>query len=80
MRKLVKQPHSASYFDLQTLTFHLEYSHLQCEKTATVAGDEVDNDCDGRIDEEIRNKKDDDGDGKVDEDLALVKTHLFHLL
>ena len=38
-----------------------------------IAGDGVDNDCDGAIDEERRNGKDDDGDGKVDEDFALVK-------
>lgn len=32
--------------------------------------DGEDNDCDGRVDEEVRNYADDDGDGLVDEDLA----------
>ena len=32
----------------------------------------MDNDCDGRIDEEIRDGKDNDGDNFVDEDLDLV--------
>ncbi|XP_013419770.1 IgGFc-binding protein-like [Lingula anatina] len=36
-----------------------------------VAGNQVDEDCDGRVDEEIKNNIDDDGDGKVDEDLSL---------
>ena len=36
-------------------------------------GDEIDNDCDGLIDEEIRDGKDNDGDGEIDEDLALVR-------
>ena len=30
----------------------------------------ADDDCDGRIDEDLANGQDDDGDGKVDEDLA----------
>ena len=33
-------------------------------------GDNIDNDCDGRIDEELRNYRDDDRDGITDEDLA----------
>ncbi|CAH1245916.1 FCGBP [Branchiostoma lanceolatum] len=41
-----------------------------CAATATVPGDGVDNDCDGRIDEELANGLDDDGDGAIDEDLA----------
>lgn len=32
--------------------------------------DNVDNDCDGRVDEELYNAEDDDGDGRIDEDLA----------
>lgn len=36
-----------------------------------VPGDGIDNDCDGRIDEEMDNKIDDDGDGMIDEDLGL---------
>ncbi|MEZ4327746.1 MAG: MopE-related protein [Polyangiales bacterium] len=42
-----------------------------CAPTPTVAGDGLDNDCDGRADEELANGVDDDGDGLVDEDLAL---------
>lgn len=41
-----------------------------CELSDTVAADGEDNDCDGRVDEEMRNFVDDDGDGLVDEDLA----------
>ena len=37
-----------------------------------VAGDIIDNDCDDRIDEEVRDGKDNDGDGAIDEDLELV--------
>ena len=40
-------------------------------------GDSLDNDCDGKIDEEVRDKKDNDGDGQVDEDLELVSFFLF---
>ena len=36
-------------------------------------GDGIDNDCDGRIDEEIRDGKDNDGDGDIDEDLEFVR-------
>ncbi len=35
----------------------------------------MDNDCDGKIDEEIRDGKDNDGDYLVDEDLDLVIHH-----
>ncbi|XP_066276578.1 IgGFc-binding protein-like [Branchiostoma lanceolatum] len=41
-----------------------------CTATETASGDGVDNDCDGRVDEELRNGVDDDGDGLIDEDLA----------
>ncbi|KAK0062012.1 hypothetical protein Bpfe_008505, partial [Biomphalaria pfeifferi] len=37
-----------------------------------IPGDNIDNDCDGAVDEELANRKDDDGDGKVDEDLAQI--------
>lgn len=40
-----------------------------CTPTATVAGDGIDNDCDGRYDEELGDGLDDDGDGLYDEDL-----------
>ena len=42
-----------------------------------VPGDSLDNDCDGRIDEEIRDRKDNDGDGDVDEDLDLVSVGAY---
>ena len=45
---------------------------LQCKITAVVPGDGIDNDCDGQIDEEVRDGKDNDGDGNADEDLELV--------
>ena len=41
-----------------------------CTPTTSVPGDARDNDCDGRVDEELGNGIDDDGDGLVDEDLA----------
>ena len=40
-----------------------------CSETETRGGDKIDNDCDGRTDEELANGKDDDRDGRVDEDL-----------
>ena len=40
------------------------------------AGDGLDNDCDGRIDEEVFDRKDNDGDGEIDEDLELVSEML----
>ena len=36
----------------------------------SLPGNGIDDDCDGRIDEEIANGVDDDGDGRTDEDLA----------
>ena len=39
-----------------------------------VAGDQLDNDCDGTMDEEIFDGIDNDGDGRIDEDLELVLT------
>ena len=44
----------------------------QCEPSLPIAGDVIDNDCDGLIDEEKKDGIDNDGDGKVDEDLSLV--------
>ncbi|XP_078578780.1 IgGFc-binding protein-like [Branchiostoma floridae x Branchiostoma japonicum] len=42
-----------------------------CSTTTPVPADRVDNDCDGRVDEELLNGIDDDGDGLIDEDLAI---------
>lgn len=42
----------------------------RCSRTKTVGGDNIDNDCDGRTDEEAANEVDDDGDGNIDEDLV----------
>ncbi|XP_033752766.1 uncharacterized protein LOC117336369 [Pecten maximus] len=36
----------------------------------TVSADGKDNDCDGLVDEELRNRRDDDGDGFIDEDIG----------
>ena len=52
------------------------YPSLQCKVTEQEPGDGLDNDCDGRIDEEVFDLKDNDGDGSIDEDLDLV-SHLF---
>ncbi|MBX3275625.1 MAG: PKD domain-containing protein, partial [Sandaracinaceae bacterium] len=41
-----------------------------CTPTPTAPGDGIDNDCDGRWDEELANGLDDDGDGLADEDLV----------
>ena len=43
-----------------------------CLQTPTRGGDKIDNDCDGRTDEELGNGKDDDNDGQIDEDLVLT--------
>ena len=40
----------------------------------------MDNDCDGSIDEEVRDGKDNDGDGATDEDTELVRYQLKHHL
>ena len=47
----------------------------QCVKSAPIPGDGIDNDCDGKIDEEVRDGKDNDGDREVDEDLELVSCY-----
>ena len=52
---------------------HHSFSTFQCRLTKTKPGDLIDNDCDGKIDEEKLNGEDDDNDGQTDEDLELVK-------
>ncbi|XP_078682401.1 IgGFc-binding protein-like [Branchiostoma floridae x Branchiostoma belcheri] len=47
-----------------------------CTATQTVTNDRVDNDCDGRVDEELPDGIDNDGDGLIDEDLASGKCRL----
>ena len=51
-----------------------KFSLFQCRLSIAVEGDGIDNDCDGYIDEERRDRKDNDGDGLIDEDIALVTT------
>lgn len=48
----------------------LTFKDPGCKQSHMIPEDGIDNDCDGRIDEEISNNKDDDGDGRIDEDLA----------
>ena len=57
---------SAQEFTIYLIVF------IQCKRTRTKPGDGLDNDCDGRIDEEIADGIDNDNDGKTDEDLQLV--------
>nr|KAI8751916.1 hypothetical protein BgiMline_014634 [Biomphalaria glabrata] len=40
--------------------------------------DKIDNDCDGLVDEEIKNGKDDDNDGAIDEDLSKTSSNGCH--
>ena len=35
-------------------------------------GDQIDNDCDGKVDEEWEDNIDNDGDGEIDEDVSKV--------
>ena len=46
--------------------------NFQCRRSRTRPGDRRDNDCDGKVDEEILDGKDNDGDGRIDEDLRRV--------
>ncbi|XP_060578244.1 uncharacterized protein LOC132735319, partial [Ruditapes philippinarum] len=43
----------------------------RCVASTSVPGDNLDNDCDGKVDEEMLNNVDDDNDGDTDEDVAL---------
>ena len=49
----------------------------QCKLTISEPGDGIDNDCDGKIDEERRDGRDNDKDGLVDEDLGKVWSHKY---
>ena len=48
----------------------LKPSNWDCLPTNTIGGDKIDNDCDDVTDEELANDVDDDGDGRIDEDLV----------
>ena len=48
----------------------LRPSNWDCLPTNTIGGDKIDNDCDDVTDEELANDVDDDGDGRIDEDLV----------
>ena len=58
--------------ELQLQSLQLQRQSLDdtCKPTNTVGGDNIDNDCDGLTDEELKNGVDDDSDGRVDEDLV----------
>ncbi|KAK3794687.1 hypothetical protein RRG08_056703 [Elysia crispata] len=49
-----------------------------CVTTIMRVDDNVDNDCDGNVDEELQNNEDDDFDGTVDEDLRTSLQTLLH--
>ena len=51
---------------------NIEFCIKQCKQTIAKPGDGLDNDCDGKIDEERRDGRDNDRDGRVDEDLRKV--------
>ena len=55
-----------------------EFLGFQCRQTKAVPGDGIDNDCDGLIDEEIKDGRDNDDDKYVDEDLELVNFTYYH--
>ena len=48
-----------------------ELDRALCKAPRMVKDDQIDNDCDGKIDEEKENGIDDDGDGKIDEDTGM---------
>ena len=56
--------------NLEPLTFF--FFLKQCRRTRSRPGDGIDNDCDGKIDEELLDGIDSDGDGRIGEDLAVV--------
>ena len=54
------------------LTARISFLLKKCRQTSAKPGDKIDNDCDGKIDEEIRDGKDNDDDGLIDEDFRRV--------
>ena len=65
-------------FNAQIQEKHWPFPVTQCQKTAPEPSDGIDNDCDGKIDEETLDGKDNDDDGFVDEDF--VKVNIFSVL
>jgi len=56
----------------------LQYTSPAClaNRAVIIPGDGLDNDCDGRIDEEILDGMDDDNDGLIDEDTQFTRSGL----
>ena len=63
---------SSSLTEQKDISLAIMNCILQCRKTAAGPSDRIDNDCDGRFDEESLNGKDDDADGLIDEDFITV--------
>ncbi len=61
-----------SHYNLGFFSNEFYLISQQCKRTRSRPGDGIDNDCDGRIDEELLDGKDTDGDGRIGEDLAVV--------
>ncbi|KAK7087919.1 uncharacterized protein [Littorina saxatilis] len=66
---ILKRFEAAYYIEGGFNLFPLYQTH-NCNVTNGHTPDEVDNDCDGLVDEEVLNELDDDGDGNTDEDVT----------